>query len=262
MKIHRLILSAISCIVFYSSCTGAVTFESPAEQVGLLELYTSEGCSSCPSADRWLSTLKDEDGLWDEFIPIAFHVDYWDYIGWKDRFATPQNSNRQRQYAREQSLKTVYTPGFLYNGQEWRGWFVRRYMDLPEGGNPGELKLDISDNFARARYSPQESSNDHLVLNVALLGFDLNSQVTAGENRGRELPHDFVMLGLETVNLKLRDGYYETETALPTSHITAPSYGIVAWVSKHGRQAPLQATGGWMPDRSNASALDLADRPN
>ncbi|MFP6683030.1 MAG: DUF1223 domain-containing protein, partial [Gammaproteobacteria bacterium] len=173
-----------------------------------------------------------------------------------------QNSNRQRQYAREQSLKTVYTPGFLYNGQEWRGWFVRRYMDLPEGGNPGELKLDISDNFARARYSPQESSNDHLVLNIALLGFDLNSQVTAGENRGRELPHDFVMLGLETVNLKLRDGYYETETALPTSHITAPSYGIVAWVSKHGRQAPLQATGGWMPDRSNASALDLADRPN
>jgi len=76
MKIHRLILSAISCIVFYSSCTGAVTFESPAEQVGLLELYTSEGCSSCPPADRWLSTLKDEDGLWDELIPIAFHVDY------------------------------------------------------------------------------------------------------------------------------------------------------------------------------------------
>ena len=135
-------------------------------------------------------------------------------------------------------------------------------MELPERGNPGELRLDISDDFARARYSPQVSSNNHLVLNVALLGFDPNSQVTAGENRGRELPHDFIVLGVETVNLKLRDGYYQTETALPTSRITAPRYGIVTWLSKRGRQAPLQAAGGWMPNRSNAPALDLADSPN
>ena len=84
----------------------AVAFESSTEQVGLLELYTSEGCSSCPPADEWLSQLKENPGVWSQFIPIALHVDYWDYIGWKDRYASPSHAQRQRQYAREQSPKS------------------------------------------------------------------------------------------------------------------------------------------------------------
>ena len=91
-------------------------------QVSLLELYTSEGCSSCPLADRWVSSLKDDPKLWKEFIPLSFHVDYWDYIGWKDRFASPAYSRRQKQYAQQGAVSTVYTPGFLNNGQEWRPW--------------------------------------------------------------------------------------------------------------------------------------------
>jgi hypothetical protein len=233
--------------MLFASFAAAQTFTSSTEQIGLLELYTSEGCSSCPPADRWLSSLKDEDGLWSEFIPIAFHVDYWDYIGWKDRFGSAQNSNRQRRYAKEQSLNTVYTPGFLYNGQEWRGWFVRRFMDLPEGGKPGVLTLEVTDKLARARFSPPTQSSDGFVLNVALLGFGLNSEVTAGENRGRKLPHDFIVLGVQTANFEPQDGDYQTQTALPKSNITAPRYGVVAWVSRGGKQAPLQATGGWIP---------------
>jgi hypothetical protein len=97
-------------------------YESSSRQTALLELYTSEGCSSCPPTDRWMSALENEPGLWNEFIPIALHVDYWDYIGWKDRFVSLEYSARQRQYAQEQSLKTVYTPGFVYNGNEWRNW--------------------------------------------------------------------------------------------------------------------------------------------
>ena len=135
MNKRLLIACAVSCTFLYGSFGHAVSFKSATEQTGMLELYTSEGCSSCPPADSWLSSLKNEDGLWREFIPLAFHVDYWDYIGWKDRFASPKNSNRQRQYARGQSLKTVYTPGFLYNGEEWRGWFIRRFIDLPEGND-------------------------------------------------------------------------------------------------------------------------------
>ncbi len=243
-----LILSTISLILMSPSNTMSVTFKSSVEQTGLMELYTSEGCSSCPPADRWISALKDEDGLWNEFIPMSFHVDYWDYIGWKDRFASPQNSDRQRQYAKEKSLKTVYTPGFVYNGQEWRGWFARRFRQLPAGQEPGVLELEILDNFATARFLPQNGNHINLLLNVALLGFELKTQVKAGENRGRELPHDFVVLGVDTAAFKANNNIYQTKLRLPETVISAPRYAIVAWVSKRGKQAPIQATGGWIPE--------------
>ena len=95
-------------------------FASGRSRVALIELYTSEGCSSCPPADRWLSKLRNERQLWRDYVPIAFHVDYWDYIGWRDRFAHTEYSNRQRQYQREGGTGVVYTPGFFNNGEEWR----------------------------------------------------------------------------------------------------------------------------------------------
>ena len=100
--------------------------ESPAHRVALVELFTSEGCSSCPPADRWLSELKHDERIWDRLVPVAFHVDYWDYIGWPDRFATKAFGERQRNYARGGNVASVYTPGFVVHGEEWRGWF--RYL--------------------------------------------------------------------------------------------------------------------------------------
>jgi len=86
---------AVICLTTLVSATSqAATYMSTAKQVGMLELYTSEGCSSCPPADRFVSTLKNEDGLLSEFIPLAFRVDYWDYIGWKDKFASAEYSHR------------------------------------------------------------------------------------------------------------------------------------------------------------------------
>ena len=98
-------------------------FSSGSERATILELYTSEGCSSCPPADRWLSQLKSDPGLWRDVIPLAFHVDYWDYIGWKDEFAREEYSARQRRYAWEGNANSVYTPGMFRNGTEWRGWW-------------------------------------------------------------------------------------------------------------------------------------------
>jgi hypothetical protein len=88
------------------------------QQVAMVELFTSQGCSSCPPADQWMSQLITRDGLWTDYVPLAFHVDDWDDIGWKDPFASPEHSERQRQYADEGGLDFVYTPGFLINGQE------------------------------------------------------------------------------------------------------------------------------------------------
>ena len=94
-RTHVLILLSSLFFSSYAVAAGTLSAKSPAEQVGLLELYTSEGCSSCPPADRWLSKLKGEPKLWRNIIPLAFHVDYWDYIGWEDRFASPAYTARQ-----------------------------------------------------------------------------------------------------------------------------------------------------------------------
>ncbi|MGB0866623.1 MAG: DUF1223 domain-containing protein, partial [Granulosicoccaceae bacterium] len=107
------------------------SFESSVEQVQLIELYTSEGCSSCPPADKHLSRLMSDEGLWRERIPLAFHVDYWDYIGWEDPFAQRQFSNRQRTHQITGAVRSIYTPGWVVDGKEWRGFFARR-------GLPGE----------------------------------------------------------------------------------------------------------------------------
>ena len=76
-----------------------IQFQSPERQVALVELYTSEGCSSCPPAESWLSGLKEKPGLWSEFVPVAFHVDYWNYLGWRDKWSSKEYSDRQRDYA-------------------------------------------------------------------------------------------------------------------------------------------------------------------
>ena len=110
-------------------CTSAaaaaqeVVLKSGVEKNRLIELYTSEGCSSCPPADKWISKLKDNDELWNDIIPIAFHVDYWDRLGWPDELAEKSFSDRQRQYRHEGSISQVYTPGFVVDGKEWRGFF-------------------------------------------------------------------------------------------------------------------------------------------
>ena len=99
-----------------------IVFQSSESQVSLVELFTSEGCSSCPPAEKWLSDLKAAPGLWKHFVPVAFHVDYWDYLGWRDPWASKAFSDRQRAYAQLWRGDSIYTPGFVLNGQEWRSW--------------------------------------------------------------------------------------------------------------------------------------------
>src|SRR5581483_3259392 len=98
-----------------------VTLRSGDSQASLIELFSSEGCSSCPPAEEWLSGLQTSNGLWKEFVPVSFHVDYWDYLGWKDKWASPEFTRRQRSYASLFNSDSVYTPEFVLNGREWKG---------------------------------------------------------------------------------------------------------------------------------------------
>lgn len=244
-KYKALILLFILC--FGVSLQAEVLISSPVTRVSLLELYTSEGCSSCPPADRWFSELKSHPGIWTSVIPVGFHVDYWNYIGWEDRFSSPEYAARQRRYARSKSLKTVYTPGFLLNGKEWRSFYGLRKLSLDSNKEVGTLKLKINDMELKVEYKPIEKMTDKtLILNVVVLGFDLKTDVRAGENRNTELKHDFTVLGYKTIPLYKNESVYTVMTELPDIVETAPRMAVSAWINKENDMTPVQAAGGWL----------------
>src|SRR6516164_9572668 len=114
----KLIFVAVSILGFGITLLGkeVARFESGPAQVSLLELYTSEGCSSCPPAEAWLGELSRNPNLWRAVVPVSFHVDYWDNLGWKDGFSSREFTLRQRFYAASWGSESVYTPGFVLNG--------------------------------------------------------------------------------------------------------------------------------------------------
>lgn len=218
-----------------------LTLSSSMQRTVLIELYTSEGCSSCPPADRWLSRLKHDPRLWRDIVPVAFHVDYWNYLGWRDRFAQARYSQRQDDYQRHHYLRTVYTPGVMKNGREWRGW-VYGEPSAAEG-NAGILKATLHDDHAAVEFTPTRRYQGPLVLNVALLGFDQTSRVAAGENAGKVLHHDFVVMDFHQTSQAARDGRFRWHLTRP---LNGKATGIAMWVTTVDDPTPLQATGGWL----------------
>jgi hypothetical protein len=208
-------------------------------QVTLLELYTSQGCSSCPPAERWLNELTDSNDLWTGIVPVALHVDYWDYLGWEDPFAIPANSERQRSYAQHNRARTVYTPGMFVNGREWRGW-IYRFSPRASGQAPGILAASIENSQLQASFPAEDTE---LELHVAVLGFDITTQVKRGENRNRTLQQEFVTLAHAVHHSP--NGHWSVP--VPETTQSAGRFGIALWVSAAGNPVPLQATGGWLP---------------
>lgn len=233
------------CVFFpaASFADTSVTFTSPVQQNTLLELYTSEGCSSCPPADRWLSKLKNDKKLWKEIIPIAFHVDYWNYLGWKDEFSKAEYTQRQRNYARWHNLRTIYTPGFLQNGKEWRGWRRNRTVGNTLGKDVGLLTVSISGDIVTANFKPLKKIKKPLVLNVAWLGFDLETEIRAGENEGKKLKHDFVSFNTDAIkgNIDNETHAWKFKTNLAGLPVNR---GAAFWVTSGDNPTPIQATGG------------------
>jgi hypothetical protein len=154
----------------------------------VIELYTSEGCSSCPPADKWLSTLKGKP-----VVAQAFHVGYWDYIGWADRFASPVHTTRQREIASANNLRTIYTPQLVCNGRDWRDGYGRGTI---ESNSPAKTSITMQrspsmDSF-EARISPNNPSTSWSAY-WTVTEHGHNSKVKAGENAGEFLQHDFVV---------------------------------------------------------------------
>jgi len=177
-------------LLLFSEMAFALEFASNLNKSNVIELYTSEGCSSCPPADKWLSNWKNSPRLFKDIIPMAFHVDYWDGLGWKDPWATSAFSYRQRQLAQQGLLSQVYTPAILLTSQEWRTWRMHKQLPNIKPVKAGVLSATINENELMVMYSVEGDYE----LNIAYLGMGLVSNITAGENRSRELHHDFVVL--------------------------------------------------------------------
>lgn len=240
-------MNKVEVIFFWALLTtGAyadtVRFESGTNQTTMIELFTSQGCSSCPPAEKWINSLIDNPGLWTEFVPLAFHVDYWDRLGWKDIYAKPEHTKRQYRYQQDGNVRVVYTPGFFVNGQEWRSHWWN--SELPTSKKQvGELVLNVENGAVQAQFSSNNTAKK-LILNLALLGVGIRTDVKAGENSGHVLAQEFVVLGHR--QLTSSNGAWQLK--LPIASQKAPKYAVVAWVSDVDNQSPIQATGGWLPN--------------
>jgi hypothetical protein len=222
-------------------------FASGPERTSLIQLYTSEGCSSCPPAEAWLAGLRNDPDLWHRFVPIAFHVTYWNYLGWTDVLATPAYTQRQYTYASAWGGNQVYTPCFVRDGEEWR----------PPGGHlgtppsPGRLTVTLqpSSRFT-VTYEPYGAVQlTPLEVHVARLGGGIVHRVRGGENRGATLTQEFVCLGIASARLdKEGSGTLQASLSLPSDDTAGVTrFAMAAWVTQAGRLEPLQATGGWLP---------------
>ena len=185
---------------------------SSANRVALLELYTSEGCNSCPPAERWLSSLPSRGLTFDRLIPLAFHVDYWDQLGWPDTMAKAQFSERQRNHSRRSGNSVIYTPQFLLNGIDYRAdnridqWITEldrapaaAELFLRQRLSSTGLELEIDVRLSQKYADPVQTF-------VAVTEDGLESAIKAGENQGKLLHHDFVVRDLVPVIAKEGSG--------------------------------------------------------
>lgn len=219
--------------------------QSKGKPATVLELYTSQGCSSCPPAERWLSSFVSDEDLWTGVIPINFHVDYWDYLGWKDPFARAEFTTRQRNYQQLGHSRNVATPGFIVNGKGWNGWFRQRPVPVDGGIEGVDLKALIDGQHARVTFDI--TGEEKTLVHIAILGFGIKTPIKYGENRGRELQHDFVVIGYGSRLVMGKDGKFLTNVILPKTLDTSTTrQGVVVWVSETTDIAPLHAVAGWL----------------
>ena len=214
----------------------------------MIELFTSEGCSSCPPAEEWMSGFKDSPELWKKFVPVSFHVDYWNHP-WEDRLSRGAYTGRQEDYVSRWRIRAPYTPMVVNNAHESRGWgrFAAPRTDGKK--EAGILKVEMKNprEFQITYSLPKEIALNTISMHAAYLGCDIVSRVERGENEGRTLRHDFAVLSLEEKNLNSHDGIFKTSVRFSSREpVLAPHHAIAVWVTKPESGEPLQATGGFL----------------
>jgi len=180
--------AGIVCAGAAFSSENTCSLQSGRNKLPVVELYTSEGCSSCPPADRWLSHLKGQSA-----VVQAFHVGYWDQLGWVDRFATPAHTVRQRQVAAWNRQSSIYTPQAVLDGKDWRNWGGTLDKQAAEPGLAQISLRQLGPDQFEATVTPVAGAPAHWSAYWTVTENGYSSKVKAGENAGEFLQHDFVV---------------------------------------------------------------------
>ncbi len=222
-----LITSAFTCAD--SSIKKNITGNINNDGFAVVELFTSEGCSSCPPADAVVANLLKE--YKNDVYVLGYHVDYWDNLGWKDAFSNAVYTSRQRNYARSLKLSSVYTPQVVVNGEEQ---FVgsdetklhasvnKDLKQTPVQNLSVTAKMDAS-NKVNVSYQTNTTGNN---LNVALIQLNAETKVQRGENHGATLHHVNIVRNIQTISLKNTTGNLLID--LPQS-LSANDFEIIAF---------------------------------
>ena len=205
------------------------------EQPVVVELYTSQGCSSCPPADEFLHELAAQDNV----IALAMHVDYWDYIGWKDVFAKPEHTKRQQAYAQFGGRRMIYTPQMIINGTDHV--VGNRPMDVTDLINRhaktlSDVEMAVSREGDVLRISVQPNANVDGPLRIQLLRYKSKNEVAIerGENAGRTISYANVVTDLQII------GEWNPGEALETTVPVTGDQPVVVMMQKGG-YGPVEA---------------------
>ncbi len=245
------VFAALAIAAFPVAVAAQCHAGSADHQIALFELYTSEGCDSCPPADRWFSGLaRSVDAS--HAVELAFHVDYWDRLGWRDRFGSSAYTARQREQAARQRAPFVYTPQILLQGEDFPAW---RATGQPVAAiaainaKPARAKIDLvaapvergaATVDVRVRVG-EAGDRAHAAIAVALVQDGLASDVKAGENAGRRLAHDHVVRQWRTERARFDlAGEAQERVVLPLPGDAGP-LSVVALVEDESTGRVLQA---------------------
>jgi hypothetical protein len=224
----RTLLLALSCLVF-----SAVAGDEPQRWPILVELFTSEGCSSCPPADRHLQQLDRQ------VIVLSEHVDYWDHDGWKDKFSSPAFTERQENYARAFGLDSPYTPQMVVDGvAQFTGGDTRRAMqEIDKASDRPKASIVLERVGDNVRVAVGDAPRDGEVW-LALADNNAMTRVAAGENKGRTLTHVAVVRSLKKIGSVRRGGGFSKLVELAGS---AHGQRIVVFVQEAGQSRVMGA---------------------
>lgn len=217
---ERIALAVVLLAVSSAAPAAQCSASSAERRVPLLELYTSEGCNSCPPTDRWFSALPEKGLTPRQVVALAFHVDYWNYLGWRDPFSKAEYSERQRSASIRNKARFVYTPQLLLDGRDYRRAIF--LDDIADRVNA----IGREEPAAAIRLEQVVEGNNALLVQgaiavkdgtqpadarayVALYENRLSNQIAAGENRGKRLEHDFVVRALSPLRPADPDGSLE-----------------------------------------------------
>jgi hypothetical protein len=177
---------------------GMCTARSAVYATPVVELYTSEGCSSCPPADKWLSSLKGRNDV----VALAYHVDYWDRLGWKDRFASPAYTQRQYEQQALNGARFAYTPQVVIEGRDRKDW-PRAAVGAEHAPAPVSIELTretgASGDTISATVTVVGNAPPRIAAYWAVTESGHRTAVKSGENEGATLNHDFVVRDHEAV---------------------------------------------------------------